>query len=239
MTTVEMLRQPHRPVPFRQQGPEHFAQERPTLFYSAEIDARMGSLADQVVEDYGLNVPNLFPLADGAIHTARLLKDKLKARGMNVEIYPMKATSRTNGMRESENGKVQIVPSLYEMTFDINRPPLIVEDLLDSGLTLTTVRRLFEQYFEFIPQNPRLGDHIKPRILTLLEKISEEGPKYPVELNYVGWKIPAKLHWVEGFGMDTDDDGRDNENIIVRNDLQKAMMLEELHKGLTGLRDGK
>ena len=67
------------------------------------------------------------------------------------------------------------------------RDVLVVEDILDTGLTLCFLRSLFEQH--------------KPatlRIAALLDKPSRRLEK--IEADYVGFKIPN--HFVIGYGMD-------------------------------------
>jgi len=94
------------------------------------------------------------------------------------------ATSSYKGTTSS-SGVVRIVKDLKS---DINgRHVLIVEDIVDSGLTLDYVRRYLSLH------NP---ESIK--ILTLLDK--REARKVAIEADYVGFVIPDKF--VLGYGLD-------------------------------------
>ncbi len=64
---------------------------------------------------------------------------------------------------------------------------LIVEDILDTGKTLSTVIKMLEQ------RRPK-----EVQIVTLLDK--KEGRKVPIEAKYIGFDIPNAF--VVGFGLD-------------------------------------
>ncbi len=77
---------------------------------------------------------------------------------------------------------------------------LVVEDIIDSGVTLTYLSRILEQR--------------KPaslRIVTLLDK--PERRISPVEIKYVGFKIPDEF--VVGYGLDYAEDYRNLPDICV------------------------
>ena len=94
------------------------------------------------------------------------------------------ATSSYKGTTSS-SGVVRIVKDLKA---DINgRHVIIVEDIVDSGLTLDYVR----QYLSL--HNPA-----SIKIVTLLDK--KEARKVDIEADYVGFEIPDKF--VFGYGLD-------------------------------------
>ena len=64
---------------------------------------------------------------------------------------------------------------------------LLVEDILDTGKTLTTVKAMLEE---------RGATSVE--IVTMLDK--KEGRTYPIEAKYVGFEIPNAF--VIGFGLD-------------------------------------
>ena len=64
---------------------------------------------------------------------------------------------------------------------------LLVEDILDTGKTLTTVKAMLEE---------RGANSVE--IVTMLDK--KEGRTYPIEAKYVGFEIPNAF--VIGFGLD-------------------------------------
>ena len=64
---------------------------------------------------------------------------------------------------------------------------LLVEDILDTGKTLTTVKAMLEE---------RGATSVE--IVTMLDK--KEGRTYPIEAKYVGFEIPNAF--VIGYGLD-------------------------------------
>ena len=94
------------------------------------------------------------------------------------------ATSSYKGTTSS-SGVVRIVKDLKA---DIaGRHVVIVEDIIDSGLTLEYVRRYLSLH------NPA-----SIKIVTLLDK--KEARKVDIEADYVGFEIPDKF--VLGYGLD-------------------------------------
>ena len=77
---------------------------------------------------------------------------------------------------------------------------LIVEDILDSGVTLTYLTNLLQQ------RDPK-----SLRIATLLDK--PERRLRPVEVAYVGFQIPDEF--VVGYGLDFAEDYRNLRDICV------------------------
>lgn len=67
---------------------------------------------------------------------------------------------------------------------------LLVEDILDTGKTLSTVRAMFEE---------RGAQSVE--IVTMLDK--SECRQFPIEAKYVGYQIPNAF--VVGFGLDYDE----------------------------------
>jgi len=89
------------------------------------------------------------------------------------------------GQGKRSSGAVRLVKDLDESIEGKN--VLVVEDILDTGLTLSYLRKLFMQ------QNPKTL-----RIATLLDKPSRRLEK--ITADYVGFSIPNLF--VIGYGMD-------------------------------------
>jgi hypoxanthine phosphoribosyltransferase len=92
----------------------------------------------------------------------------------------------------SSYGKAQKTSGAVKLIKDVDQPiegkhVIIVEDILDTGLTLDFLQKLFQQH------QPR-----SLRIATLLDKPSRRLVK--IEADYVGFKIPNQF--VLGYGMD-------------------------------------
>ena len=77
---------------------------------------------------------------------------------------------------------------------------MIVEDIIDSGVTLSYLKRLLEQ------RNPK-----SLAIATLLDK--PERRVQPVKVRYIGFQIPDEF--VVGYGLDFAEDYRNLSDIRV------------------------
>jgi hypoxanthine phosphoribosyltransferase len=102
------------------------------------------------------------------------------------------------GNAKTSSGQVKVTRDL-----DVNiegHDVLIVEDIIDSGVTLSYLKRLLEQ------RKPRSLE-----IITLLDK--PERRIQPVEVKYVGFRIPDEF--VVGYGLDYAEDYRNLHDIRV------------------------
>jgi len=84
---------------------------------------------------------------------------------------------------------------VVRITSDLSKPiegkdVLVVEDIVDTGLTISYLRENFET------RHPR-----SVKVCTLLHKPSQT--KIPVDLDYVGFTVPNKF--VIGYGLDFDE----------------------------------
>jgi hypoxanthine phosphoribosyltransferase len=82
---------------------------------------------------------------------------------------------------------------------------ILVDDIIDTGYTIYTVRKLL------MDRQPR-----SLKVCALLDK--EEKHKVEIPIDYVGFKIPD--HFVVGYGLDIDEKGR-NLPYIASVDLEK------------------
>ena len=89
------------------------------------------------------------------------------------------------GKNSQSSGQVKLTRDL-DSSIE-NRTIIVVEDILDTGLTLRYLLRIFEQ------RKPK-----QMRVAVLLDK--PERRIAPVQANYVGFKIPNEF--VVGFGLD-------------------------------------
>ena len=114
----------------------------------------------------------------------------------NVRIEFMGISSYGN--QKTTSGQVKVTRDL-----DVNiegQHVLIVEDIIDSGLTLSYLARVLEQ------RNPKSLE-----IATLLDK--PERRVTPVRVKYVGFQIPDEF--VVGYGLDFAEDYRNLSDIRV------------------------
>ena len=125
-----------------------------------------------------------FPLVIGVLKGAMLfMSDLLKRVDTYLEMDFMDVSSY--GDSTVTSGEVRILKDLN--TSVEGRDILIVEDIIDSGLTLSYLVNLFRH---------RKAKSIK--IVTLLDKPS--GRKADIEADYVGFVVPNEF--VVGYGLD-------------------------------------
>ncbi len=157
------------------------------LLSEEQIQAKTAELAAQIGEDYRDAVSGadgqdllLITVLKGAV---MFVTDLARAIPMPTQLEFMAVSSY--GSSTSSSGVVRI---LKDLDRDINdRDVLIVEDIVDSGLTLSWLLR------NLATRHPR-----SLRVCTLLRKL--EAVRTDVEIEYVGFDIPNEF--VVGYGLD-------------------------------------
>jgi len=152
----------------------------PVLFSDQQIAERTAEIGRQIDQDYAGKSVVLVGVLKGA---AIFLADLSRCITIDCTFDFVAVSSYGKGQRTS--GAVKMIKDLDQPIE--NKHIIIVEDILDTGLTLCFLRSLFEQH--------------KPasmRIAALLDKPSRRLEK--IEADYVGFKIPN--HFVIGYGMD-------------------------------------
>ncbi|EHL79676.1 MULTISPECIES: hypoxanthine phosphoribosyltransferase [Bacillus] len=150
------------------------------LITEEEIQEKIKELAGHLTEEY----KDKFPLVIGVLKGAMpFMADLLKRVDAYLEMDFMDVSSYGNSTVSS--GEVKIVKDLD--TSVEGRDILIVEDIIDSGLTLSYLVELFRY---------RKANSIK--IVTLLDKPT--GRKANIEADYVGFIVPDEF--VVGYGLD-------------------------------------
>lgn len=151
-----------------------------TLLSEKQIQVRVAELARQIQADYEGSSILLVGVLKGSF---LFLADLVRALGEDVEVDFVQTSSY--GDDTSSSGVVRITKDL-----DINiegRDVLLVEDILDSGLTLSHLRDLL---------GTRRPSSLK--VVTLLRK--PEAQRYGAQAEYVGFDIPDRF--VVGYGLD-------------------------------------
>jgi hypoxanthine phosphoribosyltransferase len=154
------------------------------LLSSEEIQTRIAELGALVGEDYrgaiGTEDLLLVTVLKGAV---MFVTDLSRAIPLPTQLEFMAVTSY--GSSTSSSGVVRI---LKDLDRDIsNRDVLIVEDIVDSGLTLSWLLR------NLAARHPR-----SLRVCALLRK--PDAVRADVEISYVGFDIPNEF--VVGYGLD-------------------------------------
>lgn len=145
-----------------------------------DIDTRLAELARQVERDLEGEVPLLVGVLRGAV---MVMADFSRHLTLHVDMDWMALSSYGDGVESS--GEVKILKDLD--TSMEGRHVLIVEDIVDTGLTLS-----------WLLQNFQSRGAASIRVLTLLRK--PDAMKIDVPIDYVGFDIPNAF--VVGFGLD-------------------------------------
>ena len=153
------------------------------LITEAEILVRLDELAGEIWHDYEGRDLLLVGVLKGAV---MVMSDFMRALPGTAPMDWMAISSYGSGTKSS--GVVRI---LKDLDADITgKHVLIVEDIVDSGLTLSWIRANLES---------RSAASVE--IMTLLRK--PDAAKVMVEVKYVGFDIPNEF--VVGYGLDYDE----------------------------------
>ncbi len=152
----------------------------PLLVDEEELATRVAELGAQITADYADEPPLLVAVLKGAM---LFLSDLCRAIELPVDVDFMAVSSYGSATKTS--GVVRIVKDLDSELE--GRRVLVVEDIIDSGLTLNYLRRYLNA------RQPKSLD-----ICALLVKEGEQRVEIP--LRYVGFHIPPDF--VVGYGLD-------------------------------------
>jgi hypoxanthine phosphoribosyltransferase len=144
------------------------------------LQAKVAELGAAITRDYQGRSPLLIGVLKGA---AMFMADLARSIALPVEIDFMAVSSYGNSTKSS--GVVRIVKDLdIDLT---GRHVIIVEDIVDSGLTLSYLRRTLAA---------RGAASLQVCALLVREGLQ----KTEEDLRYVGFRIPPKF--VVGYGLD-------------------------------------
>ena len=150
------------------------------LFSQETIQARIKELGAQITRDYaGLN-PLLIGVLKGACF---FLSDLLREIDTRLSIEFMAISSYGSSTRTS--GEVRIMKDL-DVPIE-GRHILVVEDIVDTGLTLN-----------YLLANLESRGAATVKLAALLDKFDRR--ERPVQIDYLGFQIPD--HFVVGYGLD-------------------------------------
>ena len=150
------------------------------LFSEEELRRRVGEIAAQIDADYVGREPLLVSVLRGSFV---FMADLVRKITLPCTVDFMAVSSY--GAGTSSSGQVQITKDLSGAIEGKNI--IVVEDILDSGNTLSYLLRILEQ------RGPA-----SIRLCTLLDK--PERRVKPVEVHYTGFTIPDAF--VVGYGLD-------------------------------------
>ncbi len=150
------------------------------IFPRAEIEAAVARLAAAITRDYRDNNPLLLGVLNGCFV---FLADLVRRLDFPLEVDFLRLSSYGRGQQSS--GRVRVVQGLRLPVK--GRHVLVVEDIVDTGLTLAFLRDY-------------LGKR-KPaslRVCALTDKPSRR--QTPFKIDYLGLTLPDKF--VVGYGLD-------------------------------------
>ena len=166
-----------------------------SVFISAQqIHDRIQQLGRQIDEDYAGRGPvYLVVILKGA---CMFLADLARAMQTPARIEFMGISSYGRG--KTSSGQVKVTKDL-DVSIE-GHDVIIIEDIVDSGVTLNYLLQLLEQ------RKPR-----SLRIATLLDK--PERRMREVKVDYVGFQIPDEF--VVGYGLDYAEDFRNLKDVCI------------------------
>jgi len=181
------------------------------LISEDEIKKRIRIIAREIRKDYLNNFPLLVCILRGAFV---FLADLVREIDIPLSIDFMAISSY--GGHVDSSGQVKILKDLD--TPIEQRHVIIIEDIVDSGLTMDAVTRLLRT------RNPK-----SIKICTLLDKI--ERRVININVDYYGFKIPNKF--VIGYGLDYQEKYRNLPYIgVLRESVYDKM--EDIDKASNG-----
>jgi len=150
------------------------------IFTEEELRRRIKELGEQITADYAGKSPLLIGILKGCFV---FLADISRSIELDCEIRFLTASSY--GFSSVTSGKVKIEK---DIDFDISgRHVIIIEDILDSGITLTA---LCEYIMKRVPASLK--------ICALLDKHARR--QLPISVDYLGFECPDEF--VVGYGLD-------------------------------------
>lgn len=164
-----------------------------TLISADKIHTRIAELGKQIDRDYPSGTLYLICILKGA---TIFLSDLARSIERDAFIDFMGIASYGKG--KTSSGEVKVTKDL-DVSIE-GHHVLIVEDIVDSGVTLTYLMNVLEQ------RRPK-----SLAIATLLDK--PERRLRPVHVSYVGFQIPDEF--VVGYGLDFAEDYRNLSDICV------------------------
>lgn len=163
------------------------------LFTEEQIHAKIAELARRIESDYAGKEILLVGVLRGAV---MVMADLARELTVPLEMDWMAVSSYGSGTKSS--GVVRILKDLDSDLLD--RHVIIVEDIIDSGLTLSWLRA-----------NLSSRGAASVEICALLRK--PEAAKVEVDVRYAGFDIPPAF--VVGYGLDFDEKYRNLRGIGV------------------------
>ncbi|ACZ40956.1 hypoxanthine phosphoribosyltransferase [Thermobaculum terrenum ATCC BAA-798] len=177
------------------------------LITESELQAKIKELGSRIAEDYKDKIPVLIGVLNGAV---MFVSDLIRACPIQLNIDFMAVSSYQDSTESS--GVVKIIKDLDRNIS--GRHILIVEDIIDTGLTLS-----------YLLETLQARHPASIKVCALLDKASRRRVNVPID--YLGFQIPDKF--VVGYGLDFRD--------LYRNLPYIGVLKPYLYEGITGDND--
>lgn len=167
--------------------------ELTVLLSSKQIQDRVDELGREISRDYPEGPLYLIGILKGSFvflaDLARAISTPCRVEFMGISSY---------GRDKRSSGEVKVTKDL-DVSIE-GRHVLVVEDIIDSGITLTYLLNVLEQR--------------KPKSLGIVAMLDKpERRQRPVQPRYVGYQIPDEF--VIGYGLDYAEDYRNLKDVCV------------------------
>ncbi|MBC7074731.1 MAG: hypoxanthine phosphoribosyltransferase [Syntrophomonadaceae bacterium] len=163
------------------------------LFDRSELRKKVAEMGQQITKDYSGRELLVVGILKGAFI---FMADLIREIDVPIEVDFMDVSSY--GLSTSSSGEVRIIKDLEYSIQD--KDVLIVEDIVDTGLTLKYITEILRN------RNPR-----SLKICCLLDKPSRR--KADISPDYVGYIIPDKF--VVGYGLDYAEQYRNYPDVYI------------------------
>lgn len=163
------------------------------LIRRSAIEKRVRQVAQAITKDFQEERVHLIGVLKGA---CIFLSDLVREISLETSIDFIAVSSYGKGKESS--GQVRVLKDLDSSIEGLN--VILVEDILDTGLTLSYLLRVLQQ------RKPKVL-----RVAALLDKPSRR--MKPVEGNYVGFTIPNEF--VVGYGLDFEERYRNLKDVCI------------------------
>ena len=149
------------------------------LITREQIEQRVKELGEEIARDYSDRDPHLVTILKGSIP---FIADLIRSMNCQLSLDVMAVASYAG---HQSSGAVQLTKDLD--TGIEERHVLVVEDIIDTGLTLS-----------YVLGNLRQRAPASVKVVTFLDKPSRRTT--PIDVDYVGFTIPDAF--VVGYGLD-------------------------------------
>lgn len=164
-----------------------------TLISDSHVQSRLKQLAREIRRDFPTEPLHLIGVLKGSVF---FLADLARELGGEVSFDFLSVSSYGKGT--DSTGEVKLIKDL-DVSIE-GKTVIVVEDILDTGLTLNYLLRFFEE------KKPKLL-----RVVVLLDKV--ERRIADVHADYTGFVIPNEF--VVGYGLDYDERYRNLADVCV------------------------